>query len=65
MDASHDFFKQALEDIFAYAKHSKRKIADEKDCEILLKRQKKLQAQQSITSMARKWLSRELTDELL
>ncbi|KAI8575971.1 hypothetical protein K450DRAFT_259234 [Umbelopsis ramanniana AG] len=64
MEASHQFFAQASEDLSVYAGHAGRTMIQETDVECLMRRQRLLNDKVSMESLAHKLLPRELWDEI-
>ncbi|KAH8553060.1 centromere kinetochore component CENP-T-domain-containing protein [Umbelopsis sp. PMI_123] len=64
MEASHQFFAQASEDLSVYAGHAGRTMIQEDDVQCLMRRQRLLNDKVSMESLAHKLLPRELWDEI-
>ncbi|KAI9769421.1 MAG: hypothetical protein M1840_004123 [Geoglossum simile] len=64
MQASDWFFEQISDDLGTYAKHARRKTIDETDMLTLLKRQRNVNATATPFSLAQRYLSRELLQEI-
>lgn len=64
LTASDWFFEQASEDVSAYAEHAGRKVIDESDVLMLARRQRLLNKQSTLFSLAQKFLPGELLKDI-
>ncbi|KAG2181266.1 hypothetical protein INT43_008849 [Umbelopsis isabellina] len=64
IEASHQFFAQATEDLSVYANHAGRTMIQENDVQCLMRRQRILSEKVTLEALAHKLLPRELWDEI-